>query len=56
MYDEPNFEPTQHAKDKERAQIARDVEASLLAGGVIEHLPPAKIKKTNIANTKKSTE
>ena len=56
MYDEPNLEPTQHSKDKEREQIAKDVEAFLLAGGVIEHLPPAKISKHNTVNVKKSTE
>lgn len=56
MYDEPNFEPTQHAKDKERAQIQKDIEAFLLAGGEIEIVPPMKIKKLNTANTKKSTE
>ena len=56
MYEEPNLEPTQHSKDKEREQIAKDVEAFLLAGGEIQHLPPAKITKTNIANVKKSTE
>ena len=54
--DFPNYEPTQAAKDKERAQIQKDVEAFLLAGGEIQHLPPAKITKHNTANIKKSTE
>ena len=53
---EPNLEPTQHSKDKEREQIQKDVESFLLSGGVIEELPPAEITKTNIANVKKSTE
>ena len=55
-FDPNQFLPTQAAKDREREQIAKDVEAFLLAGGEIEIIPPAKIKKTNIANTKKSTE
>lgn len=54
---DPNqFQPTMAAKDKEREQIQRDVEAFLLAGGEIEHLPPAKITKHNTVNVKKSTE
>ena len=55
-YDPEQYQPTQAAKDKEREQIAKDVEAFLLAGGEIEHLPPAKITKHNTANIKKSTE
>lgn len=55
--DDPNqFAPTQAAKDKEREQLQRDVEAFLLAGGEIQNLPPAKITKHNTANVKKSTE
>ena len=54
---DPNqYLPTQHAKDKEREQIQKDIEAFLLAGGEIQHLPPAKITKHNIVNVKKSTE
>lgn len=54
---DPNqYQPTQHAKDKERDQIAKDVEAFLLAGGEIETIPPMKITKHNTANVKKSTE
>lgn len=54
---DPNqYQPTQAAKDKEREQIAKDIEAFLLAGGEIEHLPPAKITKHNTVNVKKSTE
>lgn len=54
---DPNqYQPTQAAKDKEREQIRKDVEAFLLAGGVIEELPPSKITKHNTANVKKSTE
>lgn len=52
----PNYEPTQAAKDKEREQIAKDVEAFLLAGGEIEIVPPMKITKMNTVNVKKSTE
>jgi hypothetical protein len=48
--------PTQAAKDKEREQIQKDVEAFLLAGGEIEQLPPMKITKQNTVNVKKSTE
>lgn len=54
--DEPNFQPTQAAKDREREQIQRDVEAFLLAGGEITIVPPMKITKHNTANVKKSTE
>ena len=54
--DELTHLPTQASKDKEREQIAKDVEAFLLAGGVIEELPPSKITKHNTANVKKSTE
>ena len=55
-FDPTQHLPTQHAKDKEREQITKDVEAFLLAGGEIEHLPPAKITKYNTVNVKKSTE
>lgn len=48
--------PTQMAKDKEREQVAKDVEAFLLAGGEIEIVPPMKITRMNTANVKKSTE
>lgn len=48
--------PTQAAKDREREQLQKDVEAFLLAGGEIQHLPPAKVTKLNTANVKKSTE
>lgn len=51
MHDEPNFEPTMASKEKERQQIAKDVEAFLLAGGEIEHLPPAKISKGKAIST-----
>lgn len=50
------FLPTQAAKDKEREQIAKDVEAFLLAGGEIQIIPPMKVTKLNTANVKKSTE
>ena len=54
---DPNqYLPTQAAKDKEREQYAKDVEAFLLAGGEIEIIPPMKVKKLNTVNTKKSTE
>lgn len=54
---DPNqHQPTQHAKDKEREQIQKDVEAFLLAGGEIEIVPPMKITKHNTVNVKKSTE
>lgn len=54
---DPNqYQPTQHAKDKEREQYAKDVEAFLLAGGEIQIIPPMKITKLNTANVKKSTE
>ena len=56
MQDPNQHLPTQAAKDKEREQIAKDVEAFLLAGGEIEIIPPMKIKKANIVNVKKSTE
>lgn len=56
MYEEPNLEPTAQSKDKEREQLEKDVEAFLLAGGVITELPPAKIIKHNTVNVKKSTE
>lgn len=57
MSDEyPNLEPTQHSKDREREQYAKDVEAFLLAGGEIEIVPPMKITKHNTVNVKKSTE
>jgi hypothetical protein len=56
MHDEPNFEPTMASKEKERQQVAKDVEAFLLAGGEIELLPPTKISKNNTVNVKKSTE
>jgi len=52
----PNYEPTKAAKDKEREQIQKDVEAFLLAGGEIEIIPPMKITKMNTVNVKKSTE
>lgn len=48
--------PTQAAKDREREQVQKDVEAFLLAGGEIQHLPPAKVVRLNTANSKKSTE
>ena len=54
---DPNqYQPTKAAKDKEREQYAKDVEAFLLAGGVIETIPPMKITKLNTVNVKKSTE
>lgn len=57
MSDEfPNHQPTQASKDREREQVAKDVEAFLLAGGEIEIVPPMKITKHNTANVKKSTE
>ena len=56
MIDPEQYQPTQAAKDKEREQIQKDVEAFLLAGGEIEIVPPMKIKKSNTVNTKKSTE
>lgn len=54
--DPSQYQPTQAAKDKEREQYAKDVEAFLLAGGEIQHLAPAKITKLNTVNVKKSTE
>ena len=56
MQDPIQHQPTQAAKDREREQIQKDVEAFLLAGGEIEIVPPMKITKTNTANVKKSTE
>ena len=55
-YDPEQYQPTQAAKDKEREQIAKDVEAFLLAGGQIEIVPPMKITKNNTVNVKKSTQ
>lgn len=55
-FDPNQYQPTQAAKDKEREQIAKDVEAFLLAGGEIEIIPPMKITKHNTVNVKKSTE
>lgn len=54
--DPTQYLPTKAAKDKEREQVRKDVEAFLLAGGEIEDLPPMKITKHNTANVKKSTE
>lgn len=48
--------PTKAAKDREREQIQKDVEAFLLAGGEIQIIPPMKVTKLNTANVKKSTE
>lgn len=54
--DPTQYLPTRSAKDKERAQIRKDIEDFLLAGGEIEDLPPMKITRNNTANVKKSTE
>ena len=48
--------PTQAAKDREREQLQKDIDAFLLAGGEIQDLPPMKITKQNTVNVKKSTE
>lgn len=48
--------PTMTAKNNEREQLAKDVQAFLDAGGTITTLPPAKMQRSNTANVKKSTE
>ena len=48
--------PTQAAKDREREQVQKDVEAFLLAGGEIQVIPPMKVVRLNSATAKKSTE
>lgn len=48
--------PTKAAKDREREQVQKDVEAFLLAGGEIQIIPPMKVTRMNTANVKKSTE
>ena len=48
--------PTQAAKDREREQLQKDVDAFLLAGGEIQIIPPMKVVRLNTANSKKSTE
>lgn len=48
--------PTQAAKDREREQVQKDVEAFLLAGGEVQIIPPMKVTRMNTANVKKSTE
>lgn len=56
MINPDQFLPTKSAKDKEREQLQKDIDAFLLAGGEIQHLAPAKITKFNTVNVKKSTE
>ena len=48
--------PTKAAKDRERDDIQKDVDAFLAAGGVIEVIPPMKVTRMNTVNVKKSTE
>lgn len=48
--------PTMAAKDHEREQVQKDVDAFLLAGGEIQVIPPMKVTRMNTANVKKSTE
>ena len=56
MIDPEQHLPTTAAKDREREQLQKDIDAFLLAGGEIEIVPPMKVKKLNTVNTKKSTE